>query len=430
MPKNPNAIPARPRLRLLALAGLLIAGTSGANALAADADFSAVPGVVVDHSPASTGKYVGSPSLLVLGDGTYLASHDVFGPNANNAQGQTRVFRSADRGATWQPAATLSSQYWSNLFSYNGDAYLMGTSGEYGRVSIRRSTDGGSTWSTPTDTTNGFLSLGATNHTAPMPTVVHDGRVWRSMEDTGNGGGWPGHFRSFVMSAPLGGNLLDKASWTYSNKLTRDTTWLPGNGFNGWLEGSLVTTREGGLVNVLRVDVDAGDPEKAAIVRVNGPANVSFDPKQDIIDMPGGAKKFTIRYDAQSDLYWSLVNSVSAEEQAANPNRSPGSIRNTLSLVSSPDLRDWSIERTVLEDDDVFKHGFQYADWQFDGSDLVYVSRTAFDDGLGGANDYHNANFLTFGRVADFRATAVPEPGVLTLALGGAALVLARRRRA
>ena len=428
MRKNPTDISRLARPLALAV-GLLIGAVFGTGARAVALDFSAVPGVVVDHLPASTGQYVGSPSLLVLSDGTYLASHDVFGPGANNAQGQTRVFRSSDRGATWQPAATLSSQYWSNLFSYNGGTYLMGTSGEYGRVSIRRSTDGGSTWTTPTDTTNGFLTLGPTHHTAPMPTVVHDGRVWRAMEDTGNGGGWPGHFRAFVMSAPVGSNLLDKANWTFSNKLVRDTTWLPGDGFNGWLEGGVVATREGGLVSVMRVDVDAGDPEKAAIVHVDSPTRVSFDPQADIIDFPGGAKKFTIRYDAASDRYWSLTNAVDPADQAANPGRPPGAIRNELALISSSDLRHWDINSVVLHDPDIFKHGFQYADWQFDGSDIVYVSRTAFDDGLGGANDYHNANFLTFGRVDGFRALAVPEPGGLLLAAGAAALAGLRRRR-
>jgi len=34
------------------------------------------------------------------------------------------------------------------------------------------------------------------------------------------------------------------------------------------------------------------------------------------------------------------------------------------------------------------------------------VSRTAFDDGLGGAPRTHDANFLTFHRFGDFRAMA------------------------
>jgi hypothetical protein len=49
------------------------------------------------------------------------------------------------------------------------------------------------------------------------------------------------------------------------------------------------------------------------------------------------------------------------------------------------------------------RHGFQYADWQFDGDDIIAVVRTAFDDGEGGAHTYHDANFLTFHRWKNFR---------------------------
>ena len=40
---------------------------------------------------------------------------------------------------------------------------------------------------------------------------------------------------------------------------------------------------------------------------------------------------------------------------------------------------------------------------QFEGEDIIAVSRTAHDDGLGGAHDMHDANYLTFHRVRDFR---------------------------
>ncbi len=81
----------------------------------------------------------------------------------------------------------------------------------------------------------------------------------------------------------------------------------------------------------------------------------------------------------------------------------PGAIRNTLALTTSPDLLHWTVRAILLTHPDVKKHGFQYADWQFDGDDIIAVSRTASDDGLGGANNYHNANFLTFHRWENFR---------------------------
>ena len=72
----------------------------------------------------------------------------------------------------------------------------------------------------------------------------------------------------------------------------------------------------------------------------------------------------------------------------------------------SEDLREWRITRELIRHPDPAKHAFQYVDWDFDGDDIVYASRTAFDDGLGGANRAHDANYLTFGRVTKFRREA------------------------
>ena len=38
-------------------------------------------------------------------------------------------------------------------------------------------------------------------------------------------GGWGGHFRVFVMSAPVGADLLKADSWTSTNRLGRGTGW-------------------------------------------------------------------------------------------------------------------------------------------------------------------------------------------------------------
>ena len=108
-----------------------------------------------------------------------------------------------------------------------------------------------------------------------------------------------------------------------------------------------------------------------------------------LTDFPGGAKKFTIRYDRKSRRYWALANPAPGVEK-------PASVRNTLSLVSSPDLREWRVERVIVSNPDAMKHGFQYVDWQVDGKDLAAVVRVAFDDDSGGANNFHDANYLTF----------------------------------
>jgi hypothetical protein len=377
------------------LGGLAIAANFSIGA----AEFSQVPGVVIDHLPASSGLYVGSPSLVVWTNGDYIASHDFFGPKSTeHTLAVTAVFRSHDRGATWQKTATLHGQFWSTLFVNHGALYLIGPDKEYGDIVIRRSLDGGTTWSTPTDATTGRLRDGE-YHTAPTPVIEHDRRLWRAFEQRNPPTGWGINFRAGMLSAPMNADLLAATNWTASNFLPRDPHWLDDK-FNAWLEGNAVVAPGGNIVDILRVD-QPNLPEKAAIVEISADGRTaSFNPQNGFVDFPGGAKKFTIRHDAKSGLYWSLVNYIPPKNRSAGH---PASIRNTLALAASPDLVNWTVRAILLTHPDVKKHGFQYVDWQFDGDDIIAVSRTAFDDGLDGANSYHNANYLTFHRWKNFR---------------------------
>ena len=77
----------------------LAVGCTATWCAAAETDLSEVPGVVIDHQPQASGRYVGSPSIAVLPGGDYVASHDQFGPKSTEHQRAiTKVFRSADRG--------------------------------------------------------------------------------------------------------------------------------------------------------------------------------------------------------------------------------------------------------------------------------------------------------------------------------------------
>src|SRR6187399_902381 len=95
------------------------------------------PGVVIDFSPAKDKQYIGSPSIAILPDGSYAASHDFFSPG--NQGDRTLVFRSTDRGQSWGRVADFKGQWWSGLFVHRGKLYLMGTSQAYGKCIIRRS---------------------------------------------------------------------------------------------------------------------------------------------------------------------------------------------------------------------------------------------------------------------------------------------------
>lgn len=358
-----------------------------------------VPGVVIDYSPAASGAYIGSPSIAILPDGHYVASHDLFGPGTKGDT--TVVFGSPDRGKTWAKLSVVHGQFWSTLFVHRGSLYLIGT--HPGPVAIRRSGDGGRTWTEPKDAHSGLLTPSGHYHCAPVPVIVHAGRIWRAMEESSRKG-FDG-LKPLMMSAPEDADLLKAASWTFSDRQQHQPEWLPGREFRGWLEGNAVVAPDGGIVNVLRLHTYLPE-EKAAIIHYSADGTPgSFDPAKDIVEFPGGAKKFTIRRDPRDGLYWSLVNWVPepfcTEHPACN--------RNTLALASSGNLRDWRVRSVILHHPDVQKCGFQYVDWQFDGDDLIAACRTAFDDGRGGAHNYHDANFLTFHRIANFRTRTMAD---------------------
>lgn len=350
------------------------------------------PGVIVFHSPNKTKKFIGSPSLLILPNGDYLASHDLFGPNVKRAE--TFIYRSKDKGSTWQLISNLKDQFWSNLFYHNGALYIIGTTKEFGFVIIRKSTDNGQTWTTPTNKRTGLLLDDAEYHTAPVPVVVYDGRIWRSMEDRNPPTDWGRFFRTFVMSAPVDSDLLDASNWETTNRLSYDQSWQG----SAWLEGNIVITPHDYLWNILRNHTETG--ERAAIVKVGLTGKVvTFDPENGFIDFPGGSVKFTIRYDSLSNKYISLVNHIPDRFKGGNPERT----RNTLALISSEDLINWKINNIVLQDPSVSNVGFQYIDFQFEGDDIIFVSRTSYFENDGRATSQHDANYFTFHRITDFR---------------------------
>lgn len=359
-----------------------------------------VPGTVVNHILASTNTYIGSPSVCILPNGDYAASHDHFGKGSSeHERAVTAIFRSADKGRSWKKISEINGQFWSNLFVHKNDLYIMGTWKHHGNLIIRRSTDGGFTWTEPMGNRTGLLREGE-YHTAPMPMVLHNGRIWRALENAKSfTTAWGIRYGATVFSAPLESDLLDAASWASTNSLSYDSAYLDGN-FRGWLEGNAVVTPEGKIVNILRVAITEPGRDMAAIVKISDDGmKASFDPSEGFIDFVGGARKFSIRYDEKSRRYWTICNMVTEKFREMNS----GSVRNTLVIKSSPDLKQWSVHKILLQHPDVRKHGFQYIDWQFDGRDIIYLSRTAYDDEYGGANNYHDANYLTFHRIKNYR---------------------------
>lgn len=366
---------------------------------------------VIKYQDPATRTYLGSPTILRLDDGSLLAAHDYFGPGCpRNHEGEehlTSVYRSRDDGRMWANVTHIAGAFWSSLFLHRSALYLLGTSAQYGSIVIRRSEDGGNTWTHPGDERSGLLARGGpyhdppNYHCAPLPVLLWGGRLYRAFEDL-HPYVWPTGFRSFVISAAEDADLLDAASWTLSNKLAYDPSWTPeawGTPDNpGWLEGNVVEAPDGKIWNILRFN---SQPlvDKAAIIQVSDDGRrCSFDPATGFIDFPGGMSKFTIRRDPVTGAYLTISNN---NTDPAHPWQ-----RNVLSLHASDDLRHGRHVTTLLEDDSglsweksVAQVGFQYVDWQFDGDDIIYVVRAA----CRGAHSFHDANTLAFARVEDFR---------------------------
>jgi hypothetical protein len=166
-----------------------------------------------------------------------------------------------------------------------------------------------------------------------------------------------------------------------------------------------VVTPQERVVDILRVDYRP-EGEKAAIIEISEDGKkATFDPASGFVDFPGGAKKFTIRFDPVSKMYWTLSNPVLPKHKDPDPGR----VRNAVALMRSADLRKWEMRCIVLYHPDVNKHGFQYLDWLFEGDDMIVASRTAFGEGASAAPRQHDANYLTFHRLKGFRTMAMED---------------------
>ncbi len=202
----------------------------------------------------------------------------------------------------------------------------------------------------------------------------------------------------FLMSFAVGTDPLVASNWQYSPKLDYDEEgWFD----CGWLEADVVVSPAGRLSAILRLDYRE-TPEKAAFVDfgVNGDTPRMYL-STGFPTFYGGCKNFTVLHDEESDLYWAMSNPALPDYSWFNVEKT----RNTLALMSSPDLQNWTIRRIVLKHNDPEHVGFQYPHFVIEGDDILAAVRTAHEDGLGGPNSQHNSNFLMFLRIENFRDT-------------------------
>lgn len=357
------------------------------------------PGTVVNYlhpqDPALSfsGRYLCSPSLLRHPDGYLLASMDVY--EGSHPQNLTLIFRSDDDGETWHYVSELMPCFWGNMFIHRGELYMIACSTEYGDLLIGKSTDGGKTFCAPVSILrgiNGKCNEGV--HRYPQKTYYYGGRIYQTLEWASNEP--EGHYMAaMVMSCDENDDLLVPENWSFTDvrKFDKnDPLWegldsVPENFVPKNFEGTLVTSPEGKLLNIMRYIV----PEQQAMVYEvdtkdhEAPLKYSYR-----MDFPANYSKFTIRFDDVSGRYYTLASRYEKEP-----------VRNLISLMYSTDLKKWEVASDVLDyrDRDPQKVGVQYVDFHIEGDDILFLCRTA----INGANSFHDSNYSTFHRIKKFR---------------------------
>ncbi len=414
-----------------------------------------IPGIVIAYSPASSGRYLGSPMLTRCADGSLLSSHDWFGPKSSEGKiGQTFFVRSRDEGKTWnmegemrnltQPGTDDEGVYWQALFQDDQKLFSMGAASISGPLVIRRSDDHGKSW-TMVDEKRGRLLAPEHGKTwACGPLVFRDRSGFWAVLENQRSPRWADNQIKVIHAGPHA-DLLKADTWQSSNTLTADSSWLQGT-FRGWLEGSPLVTREGHLLASLRVDHrhpnGAGIGGIAALIHVepatSSPPRIHFTPEtydsrknhpSGFIHFPGGGLRFLIRYDNVSNRYWSVCNYI--PRRFRNDRYNAERFRGVLALVSSANLTDWSIERIIMHDHRLYAEdtatvrsafqgpisgkyfhttfGLQYPWFLIEGEDLLLTVRAAWQSPNGPPHAGHDANYHAFARVPQFRRRSKPE---------------------
>ncbi len=360
-------------------------------------DFTAVPGVVLAHSPSHTKVFLGSPSFCISPDGTYFASYDIF---KDEGAGSTVVMGSKDKGKTWQKLYFFKNLRWASLTWHKDALYILGSTHGNGDFVIMKSQNEGRSWTEPSSADTGIIIKNADKikyaaASVPSPFVLFDGKVWHSINGK-------------LMYADENANLLKAGSWKFTENARFDERFK-----------SLVTQPWSELTAILDVDKQkmclfgkcpSFTDSVGTIVRFNSdgkPENLN----EPFARLPGGSKKTSARYDPVSKKYYALTNYIPEEYfytatywQSMLPSiNAVGVVRNTLALVESKNLVEWKVKYIPLKHPNTDKVGFQYAEFEIDGDDLVFLSRTAYFDGVAEADNSHNSNFITFHRIKNFR---------------------------
>jgi len=364
------------------------------------------PGQVVDYihpddmNFIESGEFVGSPYIIKMENGSYIASHDVFCHDGSGHSSLCRFFVSNNHGKSWSFLSEIEHCTWGTMFLHKGALYMIGTySVKQFDLVLYKSTDEARSWSEAIVLAKGSESTKF--RFTPTAYAVLNNRIWFYVGIAENGTN-----KTATVSADLSADLCNPKAWTISDGTAYDEKWE--NAAPEWTEimteeGNVVVDPEGKLniltrCNSQRFDTPSTEPDNIrAYVFVVDEQNPHKAPEfKEAMPFNGALHKFYIRYDEANKRYVALLNRMTSDRIWQ---------RNVLSLAVSNDLKRWEIQRDLLNledlnwNEDAWEAGVQYPSFIIEENDIVAVVRTA----ISGADNFHNSNAMTFHRFKEIK---------------------------
>jgi hypothetical protein len=311
------------------------------------------------------------PNIIILPNGDYIAG-----------MGGKR-FVSKDKGKTWKQLSNYGVGH-ASTFYHKGALYIIGDSFKDAEKSalITKSTDGGATWST-------VVRLGFNSRNSPSQVEVSRGRIWFAHES------YDTHVVN-IASAPEDSDLMGPSSWTVT-KRTDNYVW---DSKDADLEPCMVVGSDGWPIAL---------PESGPPIRASSATSTTPMFAKNLFVLPGSNGKFDAKFDPKTGKYWALTSHSPIKDN----------IRTGIALFSSTDLKTWKKEKQVIQGSSPSFHGFNYPFLQFEGDDMIFVLRTAWENEYGQPQRWHDANMFTFHRIKNFRGTTPFSPNTMSVTVNG-----------
>jgi hypothetical protein len=355
-------------------------------------------------------KHYQQPGLFKSPSGDFLATAAI---DDNPSSGEfvvggteSIIFRSEDGGLTWDSGTTFTG-YCCTLFAIGSDLYAFTLTEDYGNVLIRKSTDDGATWGSPTT-----LIAGPNLHVVPPSPLITGGRVYIPILDTPDPvSSWVDGTEISLLHASTASDLMSAGNWTRSAGLALSGGSVGSAAELGWWEPNLFIDNNGDAKILARVKADLTLNVAALIsVTLGASASLSYNTSTGIRSVPCGHSFFKVLLDPVTDDHLLICgrNTIGASTGYHYNQRTIMQLVRSADLSTFTEVADFIREPNYTEYYKAVYAGWQYFDSLIDGNDIVGVIRAGeFNIAL----NNHQASALYWFRIKNYYANLLaPAP--------------------